>query len=284
MRYTFLRFPEGKGKAVTLSYDDGIIHDIRLSEIISRYGIKCTFNLNCEALGTEGKMTTDDVKKHILSKGHEIAVHGEFHKAEGSIRPIEGITDVLNCRLELEKKYDMIVQGMAYPDCGITRFSNGASYDKIKNYLEELDITYARTLGGDNNSFMLPQDWHAWMPTAHHQNPKLLDWIDEFINIDISNKVYCASRQPGLFYLWGHSYEFERNNNWDLLEKICEKFAKSKDIWFATNGEIYNYVKAYSSLVRSANGEIVYNPTLIDVWFNVDEKLYLIKSGETIRL
>lgn len=60
----------------------------------------------------------------------------------------------------------MIVRGMAYPDSGITYFTNNATYDGVKNYLKELDIVYARTLGGDNNFFALPQDWHAWMPTA----------------------------------------------------------------------------------------------------------------------
>ena len=32
MRYRFLRFPEGKFKAVTFSYDDGLHADIRLAK------------------------------------------------------------------------------------------------------------------------------------------------------------------------------------------------------------------------------------------------------------
>ena len=46
MRYQFLRFPEGKSKAVTFSYDDGVSQDIRLSDVFERYALKCTFNLN----------------------------------------------------------------------------------------------------------------------------------------------------------------------------------------------------------------------------------------------
>ena len=46
MRYRFLRFPEGKLKAVTFSYDDGVIQDIRFSEMLNKYSMKCTFNLN----------------------------------------------------------------------------------------------------------------------------------------------------------------------------------------------------------------------------------------------
>lgn len=70
--------------------------------------------------------------------------------------------------------------------------------------------------------------------------------------------LYTAVRFPRLFYLWGHSYEFERDNNWELLEQIYEKLSGKSDIWYATNMEIYNYVKAYNSLEYSADGNLVY--------------------------
>ena len=44
--YKFLRFPEWKYKAVTLSYDDGTVYDRKLIDILDKYGLKCTFNLN----------------------------------------------------------------------------------------------------------------------------------------------------------------------------------------------------------------------------------------------
>ncbi len=283
-RYRFLRFPGGKLKAFTMSYDDGCPEDVRFSETISRYGLKCTFNINGDGLRDGSGVDTETVKRCFLDKGHEIAVHGYWHRAEGTLRPIEGIRDVLECRMEMEKKYGRIIRGMAYPDCGITRFDNGADYATIKNYLTELDIVYARTLGGDNDLFRLPTDWHAWMPTAHHINPKLKGYMKSFLEIGHEVKPYGASRNARLFYLWGHSYEFERNKNWDLLDTICETMAGHDDIWYATNGEIYDYVTAYNSLVYSADGTMVYNPTLMTVWFEVDGVLYTVKSGETITL
>ena len=108
MRYNFLRFPNGKTKALTLSYDDGCRQDLRFSDIVTKYGLKCTFNLtSAEACGNRA-LSVDEVKEHFLDRGHEIAVHGYFHRAEGRIRPIEGIIDVLDCRRELEGKYDRI--------------------------------------------------------------------------------------------------------------------------------------------------------------------------------
>ena len=285
MRYQFLRFPGGKGKAVTFSYDDGVSQDLRLSDVLEKYQIKATFNLNSEKLRRTNGFKKDEIQEYILNRGHEIAVHGSNHRAEGTMRPIEGIQDVLNCRLELEERFNLIIRGMAYPDTGISYFANGATYDGIKNYLKELDIVYSRTLGGDNNSFNLPQDWYAWMPTAHHNNLNIFDYIEQFLQIDFSKgAMYCARRQPRLFYLWGHSYEFDRDDNWDRLETICEKLSGKEDIWYSTNMQIYDYVTAYQALVYSADGTRIYNPTLQTIWLDVDGEIYSVKPGETIEI
>ena len=277
MRSVFMRYPNGKPKAATFSYDDGVGSDKRLADIFSKYGIKATFNFtSCCAF------TKEEVKDIFLSHGHEIAVHGENHRANGNTRAIEGIRDVLNCRMKLEDTCDSIIRGMAYPDTGITQMGNFITYNEIKNYLKELDIAYARTLGGDNNSFLLPEDFHAWMPTAHHTNPKILEWVDEFLNLDLSEKVYHAKRTPKLFYIWGHSFEFDHANNWELIEEICQKLSSSDEIWFATNIEIYDYVEGYKRLRYSADGKRIYNPSLFTIWLDVDSKLYSVAPGETI--
>lgn len=280
MKYRFLRFPGGLGKAVTLSYDDGCDGDIRFSDRITEAGLKCTFNLTSRKM--IDVIPAEVIKEKILDRGHEIAVHGAYHRASGNVRAVEGIKDVLDCRLELEKEYGIIIRGMAFPDSGITLFNNGASYENIKSYLKDLDIVYSRTAAGDNKEFTLPTDWYAWMPSAHHTNPEIFEYIDEFMKIDNGKNAYCARRHPRLFYMWGHSFEFK--DKWDQLDALCEKLGNHKDIWYATNMEIYEYVTAYNSLVFSADGTIIYNPTLIEVWFDVDGKLYSIKSGETLKI
>lgn len=79
-RYQLMRFPNGKSKAVTLSYDDGCFQDKKLGKIIDKYGIKCTFNLNsCRLADSIAK--NGDFHKDLLANGHEVAVHGKLHKA-----------------------------------------------------------------------------------------------------------------------------------------------------------------------------------------------------------
>ena len=284
MRYRFMRFPGGKPKALTFSYDDGCKQDIKTAKTLFRYGMKGTFNLNGYGFRGDNMLTEEEVNEHILANGHELATHGYAHIASGMVDTVIGIKDVLDCRLELERRFGRIIRGMAYPDTGVRFFANGIDLDKVKSYLSELGIAYARTLRGDNNSFALPSDWYHWMPTAHHDTNELLDWADEFISLDLSPMVYHPIRYPRLFYIWGHSYEFDNNDNWDRLEQICEKFATADDIWFATNIEIYDYVKAYDSLIFSADGAMVHNPTAVKVWFDVDGRLYCIEPGATISI
>lgn len=286
MKYRFLRFPGGKTKAMTLSYDDGCRFDLRLAEIINQNHMKATFNISSGYLAdnSEGfRLTAQEVSRYILGTGHEIAVHGKFHRAPGKLRPLDAIRDILDCRTELEEQFGIMVRGMAYPDSGIREFANGASYDDIRRYLMDLGIVYARTLGEDNDSFGLPNDWYCWMPTAHHDNPKIFDYIREFTEID-PNQEYVSARTPKLFYLWGHSHEFDRNGNWDRMTEICARLGGRADVWYATNMEIYEYVSAYDALIISADGKKIYNPTLIPVWFDSDGELYTVKPGETIEI
>lgn len=79
----------GKNKALTFSYDDGVTQDVRLIEIFNKYNLKATFNLNSELLGKAGslpnngnpinhtKNKAEDVK--YIYDGHEVAVHTLTH-------------------------------------------------------------------------------------------------------------------------------------------------------------------------------------------------------------
>ncbi len=277
----FLRFPEGKAKAITLSYDDCLRTDIKLIETINNYDLKCTFNANSAFIGSERYLTKNEIEEHILNKGHEIAIHGAEHKSPGAVSLIDGIKDVLNGRHGLEQMFGGIIKGMAYPNAGITILDNGASYSEIRNYLVSLGISYARSLHGDNCNFRIPEDWYNWIPSAHHDNPELFEWIEKFLDFEINN-TYLSSRRPMLLYIWGHSKEFEVNNNWDRLTKICEKISHKNDVWYATNIEIYNYINAYRSLEFNVERTICYNPSLYTIWFTANGKDFCIKPGETI--
>ena len=111
---------------------------------------------------------------------------------------------------------------------------------------------YCRTVISSNR-FDIPRDWLRLQATCHHNDPKLNELANRFIS---------ATRvgEPLLFYLWGHSYEFEADNNWELIEDLLAKIGGRDDTYYATNIEIYDYVHAFRELIFSADGKRVYNP------------------------
>ena len=285
MRYIHLRFPGGLVKAATFSYDDGIKQDIRLAKLFYDNGIKGAFNIVGARLesGEGSYMDADTIRDNILALGHEVAVHGYNHIASGASHPVTTVREVIHTRETLESAFGGIIRGMAYPDSGIRRFDNGNDYQTVKGILSSVGIVYARTLGEENDSFRLPNDWHAWMPTAHHNNPKIFEWIDEFLALDVNTTV-SAGKYPRLLKVWGHSYEFDRNNNWDRIEEICRRLGGRDDVWYATPIEIHDYVEAYNSLRFSADTYTAYNPTFTTVWLFTEGNLYSIAPGETVIL
>lgn len=283
MKYCFLRFPGGKFKAVTLSYDDGNLSDLKLIEIINKYKLKGTFNINSSAVDKPGKLSRKHIEENIIQGGHEIAIHGERHIAPGVGRSELVIADILNCRRFLENSFDTIVRGMAYPDSGIMKLHNENTVENIKSYIKSLGIAYARVWGKDNSEFMLPDDFLIWSPTAHHENPHLKEYVEKFLMLEEKNFRTWA-RHPRLFFLWGHSSEFAANNNWNILEDFCKRISFREDTWYATNIEIYDYVKAYENLQTSIDKNIVHNPSFIDVWFYHNKKTYCVKGGQTLFL
>ena len=265
-------FPGGKSKALTLSYDDGIEQDIRLVGMLNRYGIKCTFNLNSSKVLNPAAYVRNSVEvKNIPAEkiaetyaGHEIATHGYSHPWFTKI-PEKAVYDEISVdRLELEKITGGLVRGHAYPF--------GAYDGRTIRQLENNFIAYARTVVS-TGGFGFPRSFLEWHPTCHHNDPKLFELLDMF-----SNPMF----EGALFYLWGHSYEFDTDKNWERIEQFCEKAACKDDVWYATNIEICDYIQAYYSLKFSADGNIIYNPSALEIYFKANDKVYAVKSGETI--
>lgn len=268
MNKRFMRFPGGKAKAVTLSYDDSIEEDQELIHKLEKYNMKATFNLIPGWFVKEGKtypageiyrlVTEAQAKKMYDHPQVEIANHGNEHKYMTSLTTAEMAEDTLLCRRALERLFDRNVRGMAYP--------YGWYNEELENVLELCGITYCRTVES-TGEFELPDNWLAWHPTCHHDDEKLMEFTEDFIRMrDIEF--------PMLFYVWGHTFEFETNGNWDRMDAFMKRISGREDIWYATNGEIYDYVKAYERLEVSIDGRRLYNPSRMPLWVEVDGKCY----------
>lgn len=259
------RFPGGKDKALTFSYDDGQVYDRKLVDIFNRYGVKGTFHLNSGVLGQEGFVARGEIKE--LYHGHEVACHSVTHPFFSEIAEGQMLREILEDRRILEQDAEKIVRGFSYPF--------GEYGEALIGMARSLGIVYARTVE-DTMSFNLPTDFMVWNPTCHH-NKVTEELMDDYLNPP-------AYRKLALFYIWGHSYEFGQQDNWEHMEHICEKLGGKESVWYATNMEIYEYITAMRSVVFSADGDILYNPSATPVYMLAGEKEVCLAAGEAFSL
>lgn len=266
-----LRFPNFRKKTVTLSYDDGVIYDKKLLDIIKKYSLKCTFNINSGLLNGENRKMTKKEAVNIYDNSCEIACHGEKHLKLTDIDDSLVAYEIIADRKNLEEWFNRRVNGVAYP--------YGEFNEKIIKILKDCNIKYART-ATSSYTFSLPENWLALKPTCHHTEKNLFELVEKFL---ICEKEKW-NEQPQMFYLWGHSYEFEDNGNWEVLEEFCKKVGNREEIWYATNVEIYDYVKAFEKLQFSVDQKRIFNPTSTTLYIHVFDKDIIVKGGEEISL
>ncbi len=269
----FFRFPGFLLRACTLSYDDGRDCDAKLIEIMRKHGLCGTFNLNSNHFANNAakRMSIEEIKA-LYGDDTEIALHGYNHLSLSRATPNLALRDIVADKEYMEKAFGKIIRGMAY--------ANGSFDDEVIELLRASGVVYSRTTKA-TEAFDLPEEWLAWHPTCHHNHERLFELIEEFFAPPKSQ--YFWSVEPRIFYLWGHSHEYERDNNWDLIDKFGAEMAKHTDVWHATNMQIYEYVEAFKQLVFSSDMSMVYNPTATDIYLRAVSKDLLIKAGETVK-
>lgn len=224
-------------KFITLSFDDGVTQDRRFAELLRKYGLKCTFNVNSALLGRDGELIFEGGKRVSHKKiapeelsplydGFEVAVHTRTHPLllNCSVRRI--LEEVIGDSVKLSELTGYPVLGMAYPGAH-------PNYDRLvtETVRAYTNIRYARTIVSTYN-FEFPEDFLLWNPTAHILDEKTESLIDRF----------AKDEGDGLLYLWGHTYEFDLHDCWDRAEKILEKLSKVEGAQCVTNMQVFESV------------------------------------------
>ena len=254
-------FPGGVSRALTMSYDDGQVHDLRLAKLFDDNGIKGTFHLNSSNINKPGFLAEENLRGEL--KNHEISVHTKTHPFLTKIPDSIIISECMEDKAFLEHAVQVPIRGMSYP--------YGQYTNHVIDILRACGMEYSRTVNATNN-FEIPDNFMEWHPTTHHGGNLDTLW-EQFINRNPDKML--------LFYLWGHSYEFHNQDNWEVIEHFCEIAGGHKDIWYATNVQIYSYVSAVHSLIFSADSTMIQNPTATDVWLTINHKPVCIKAGST---
>lgn len=267
-----MRYPNGRAKALTLSYDDGCQTDKRLIDIMTKNKLKGTFNIMSMLFDlpeAHVKERMRVVKQACLESGNEVACHGYDHPALSRMIKTGIIQQVMEDRRRLEREFGTVVRGMAYP--------YGDYDDTVIEILKMCGVCYSRVCACTND-FRLPKNWYEWKPTCHH-DADLMQLADRFLTREVDDRD-----DPILFYVWGHTYEFDQKNNWNHIEEFAEKIGNRDDVWYCTNIEFYDYVQCFNNLQFSVDENIIHNPTATDVWVTLFEnkKTVVIPAGKTV--
>lgn len=273
-------FPQGKTKALILSYDDGRTEDRQLVKLMNKYGLKGTFHLNSNKLGTNGYLTKAEIQQ--LFAGHEVSVHSANHPGLTTLSKIDVVYEVVEDRKELERLMGYPVRGMAYP------FGNTNEF--VVETITGLGIEYARTVD-DTYNFKIPENFLKWHPTVHQfakaywvpDNPendkKELARFYQLIN------DFNSTKELAVLDIWGHSWEMGNSQNkWDETEKFFKLLANNPDIHYTTQIDLVDYINAFHNLKFSVDKNMVVNQSSWTIFFKKNGKSYSVLPGGAVRL
>ena len=229
-------------KYVTFSFDDGVTQDKRLIELLNKYGLKATFNLNSSLFGLKGgwefngkflnhtKVLPTEVKG--IYAGHEVAVHTLTHPNLTGEEDAAVVYQVEEDRKQLSRLVGYEIVGMAYPCGGVNNDDRVAEVIK-----SQTGVKYSRTITS-TFSFDLPKNLHRLNPTVYIREPdKMFELAEKFIAL--------KTDAPQIFYIWGHSYEFDVMDDitWERFEEFCKLISGKEDIIYGTNKEVLMQLK-----------------------------------------
>ncbi|NOU60403.1 polysaccharide deacetylase family protein [Marinifilum caeruleilacunae] len=268
-------YPNGKMKALILSYDDGLQQDSILVAMLNQYGLKGTFNLNSayfgknvnwlkNLIGKSGRYLNEEQISRIY-QGHEISAHTHTHPHLPELTKDEIDLEIRTNIEALSNISKKKIVSFAYPF--------GEYKQEARELLKRRGISNARTIN-DTETFELSNNFLLWNPTCHHSQ------ANEFLP-DFTSK---SAQKPILFHIWGHSWEFDgnqENNNWEYFENICLELKNTNELWSATAGEFVEYIKAIRSI--SGKNELLNNSSLV-LWLRINGKMIEIQPQEKIRI
>lgn len=232
-----MEWTKNKMKAVTFSYDDAVTQDIRFINLLNKYGLKCTFNLNSELLGKPNMLVREgmpishykihprDIAK--VYEGHEVAAHTLTHPNLTQIEDDDKvIRQVEQDRLNLSELAGYEVIGMAYPCGGVN------NDDRVAKLIREnTGIKYARTITSTHN-FEPQTNLYRFNPTVYSMH------YDEMMELG-KKFIELTPDTPQIFYIWGHTYEMDfASDNWVKMEEFFKLISGHDDIFYGTNKEV----------------------------------------------
>ncbi|QGM44435.1 polysaccharide deacetylase family protein [Methylocystis heyeri] len=237
---------------ITTSWDDGHPMDMRVAELLAKYRLQGTFYIprKCETtvidpaamreLGASFEVGAHTMNHVILAHSPPEVVEREVRQSKAWIEDVTGVACKVFCPPQGRfKRRDMeIVERAGFDGMRTTELLSLAPPRRkrafsvipttVQTQQHELQL-YARNLV-KRAAFR-----NAWRFVKSGSNS---DWV--------ALSRFClnlAVREGGVFHLWGHSWEIQKNEQWRRLELVLQALSEaassSKPV---TNGQLCEFV------------------------------------------
>lgn len=262
-------YPNGKTKAFNVTYDDGVLQDVRFVELLNKYNLKGTFNLNSQLMEDEFEWTNENgmvvkrlAKDKVLSlyEGHEVASHTLTHPYMNNLSREEIMHELKADKANLEKLFGREIKGFAAP------FDYYSAV--IESCVKECEFEYAR-ISEESRSFTPQTDCYKWRATVFHLDSELDKFASNFLN---------TNEELALFQIVGHSYDLDAENMWDKMENIFKEISADNDVLPMTTIEMIGYLKAMSC--AEINDSCITNNSNMSLWFNINGSVTEVKAKD----
>lgn len=221
-------------KYLVLSFDDGTIYDKRFIELLNKYNIPATLNLNSGLYDFVWYYNDCFPIRRLkleecgnMFDGHEIASHTLTHPYLTSLSHDELVYQVNQDVNNLERIFNTRVEsfGVPFTPC------DEREINIIKNNtpIKYMRLSYMKEKG----DFSIPCDKYHFGINALYNDLDIYNQIKLFAD----NKL-----DKSIFIIAGHSYEFEVNNHWDYIENLL------KYIKLFNEFEVVTFKEAVTSL------------------------------------
>ena len=214
-------------KYFLLSFDDGTVYDPRFVELLNKYGVKATFNLNSgledfvwqyeDRVPIRRQKLADTVD---IYRGHEIASHSLHHHWLNTLTPPQLRREVEEDCKALKAIFGVEELGFGVPFTACGEREIGI----IRRF-----VRYIR-LSEMARDHALPEDPYHIPIHALYNQPDVREKIRAFAEED---------REDALFVMAGHSYEFEVLDQWAYMEQLLT-FILGFDFEIVTTMEFVN--------------------------------------------
>lgn len=212
-------------KYFVFSIDDGTIYDKKIIDIFNRYDIKATFNLNSGLQDFVWYKSDKPVRrlkleeKKEIYQGHEIASHSLTHPYLTMCPDDVTYHEVKDDLDNLKQIFDQDIVSFAFP-------FEDFNEQKI-NFIAQIPPLIDIRISEIDASFKFPSNrWHI----------KITSWnIDDALN---KVKLFLDDKSAELFVFVAHSYDFEFDNTYHKLEKLCQIIKNSDEVKIITMKEL----------------------------------------------